>query len=260
MRRLFNLSRTGDEDKKYKKRILGEDNSQEEFLFKIMPFVSYIMSVQAQELVPVSNNILNNKQSGDFRHNTQIQKIQIHVAKKIILPIIEKDSKKPNPLSDKKINDFTKSCLNLSDILKREYKMEQLMDSDMKHYDKITLQINDNTVMSRHSKEEALQIIEILKDYQTNMVPIVNKRLPLLEEAIHQIDIKDLLKSLYGSLLSFVCIGTLLGVPNSQSKQKFETLAHQGHELAKNLDNYTDTLDILTNPDELDFLNKSESN
>jgi len=128
--------------------------------------------------------------------------------------------------------------------------MQQLVNADQEYYDKVTEQIKSNTVMSPHSKQESLEIITILKDYQANILPIISKRLALLEEALHEIDRKDLFRSLYGSILASICIGTLLGLPDFQSKQKFETLAHQGHELAKNLDGYIDTLDILTNPDE----------
>jgi len=203
------------------------------------------MSIQVQELVPISNNLLSNQP------NKQIQQIQVNIVKKIILPILKKESKKENPLSDKQISTFMKSCIKLSDIQNKHFTIKQLVDSDLNAYESITNKIKNNSVMSAHSKEESLQIIDVLKNYQKNIIPTIMKKMPLLEKTLIQIDVKDLYRSLYGSLLSFVCIGTLLDLPDLQHRRTFENIAHQGHELAKNLAGYTDTLDILTSPEKL---------
>jgi len=220
-------------------------NKQEDFLSKTKGFLSYLMSIQVQELVPISNNLLSNQP------NKQIQQIQVNIVKKIILPILKKESKKENPLSDKQISTFMKSCIKLSDIQNKHFTIKQLVDSDLNAYESITNKIKNNSVMSAHSKEESLQIIDVLKNYQKNIIPTIMKKMPLLEKTLIQIDVKDLYRSLYGSLLSFVCIGTLLDLPDLQHRRTFENIAHQGHELAKNLAGYTDTLDILTSPEKL---------
>lgn len=73
-----------------------------------------------------------------------------------------------------------------------------------------------------------------------------------LKEIHEKIDYKEFEKSLYGSILSFICIMTIVSsVPQiSMKANALALLIDESYQLVSILNSYTDTLDILTNPKE----------
>ena len=95
-------------------------------------------------------------------------------------------------------------------------------------------------------------------DYTETIALIIEKRSSDLLTALSEIEYEHLITSIYGTLLAILCINTAL-IKNMKEQERFSPIVEAGSEYAHDLGGYTDTLDILTNPDELELLKKSES-
>lgn len=205
-----------------------------------------------QKLVPDSKHVMAENLTNRplNKDELEILKIQNKIMNKIVIPILKKEYKKEPPLSNKKIREFFKCCMKLSEITYNKNNAQELAETTLMVYQKGIDKIQQNSVITPHSKQEFIETTEILIDYTENINSIINQRFALLEKAIEQIDLEDLFDSLYGSILSFFCIYFLIDMPELQDQNKFTRITEFGHDLAKNLDGYIDTIDILTNPDE----------
>ncbi|MDE1878792.1 MAG: hypothetical protein KGI07_09805 [Thaumarchaeota archaeon] len=209
------------------------------------------MSEQIQQLMPESKYVVDDLDSTySSNDDSKIIKLQNKILKKILFPILKKEYKKEPPLSDKKIKEFFKCCLELSEVTHRKNEFRDLASSDLQVYQHGIDKINQQSLMPPQSKQEGIAIAEILIDYTEIILSLNDKKSVILEKIMEQIDYKDLLKSLYGTLLSFVCLYVLINTPEHQDQEKFSRITRYGYALAQNLDGYIDTLDILTNPEE----------
>ena len=107
--------------------------------------------------------------------------------------------------------------------------------------------------MSKESVHSAIELVNILTDYIETIVILIQKRKSLLEKALNEIDANDLLKAIYGTLIAFLCINLTLK-KELKSEERFSAIVEAGNEYARVLDAYIDTLDILTNPEEDEYL------
>jgi hypothetical protein len=89
-----------------------------------------------------------------------------------------------------------------------------------------------------------------------NIQSIIVKRLALLE-ALDNIDKKDLLTSLYGSYMALLCFWFIAG-KERQNLTVIPAIAKISHTFAINVDSYAETLDIITNPKEMDMMKRAE--
>lgn len=127
-------------------------------------------------------------------------------------------------------------------------------------YDR-TLKLVKRDPIFAHDKPLITDTIETLKDFEMTIRSIVvnNNRLALLEDAIKtdEIDVNDLLYTLYGSYLALVCFWIM--ARNDRERGKIiSDIAKISHKLAISLDSYTDSLDIMTNPEEMDVMKRAE--
>ena len=212
-----------------------------------------------QELFPNSTNVFLRqyfqiKKSKD----RQIDNKEIKITKKLIFPILESKSKN-QIIRESDIDEFMKACLEISNILYEKYDSKTTTKLDLEIYDLCLLKI-DQSRLSDENKEMIHYLLDSLKDYTLNMMHI-SKRKKELENIHEKFDYEDFKKSLYGCILSFICIMIgILGSPHIEIKTNILTLLiNTGFDFASDLNSYTDTLDILTNPDELDLLKQSES-
>lgn len=221
----------------------------------------YIMSEQVQQhLVPDSKHVMvespTNRQL--TKDEMEIIKIQNNIMNKVIIPILKKEYRKKPPISNKKINQFLKYCLKLSQITYKVNTQQDLAETTIMVYQHGIDKIQQNSVITSQSKQQFIEMTEILMDYTENINSIIIQRFTLFEKAIEQIDLKDLYNSLYGTILSFFCIFYLVDMVELHDQDKFIRITEYGSSLAKGLDGYTDTLDILTSPKELELFRKTE--
>lgn len=210
------------------------------------------MSEQVQQLVPDSKHVMAENPTNRplNKDEKEIVKIQNKIMNKIIIPILKKEYKKDPPLSDKKIKQFFKCCMKLSEITSRNSEAQVLAETTLMVYQRGIDKIQQNSVITSESKKEFIETTEILMDYTENITSMMSQRFVLLEKSMEQIDVEDLIQCLYGSILSFFCVYFLIDMPELQDPIRFTRIIEDGHDMANDLDGYIDTLDILTKPDE----------
>ena len=216
------------------------------------------MVMSNQELLP---NLTNVFLSQYFQMNNpsdrQIDNKETKIVEKLIFPILTSESRNPI-IQESDIDEFMKACIEISHILCEKYGSKTTTKSDLEMYDLCLFQI-DQAQLSNENKETMHYLLDSLKDYTLNMM-YISKRKKELENIHEQFDYEDFKKSLYGCMLSFTCIMIGILSPLIEIKTSILTLLiNEGFGFASNLNSYTDTLDILTNPDELDLLKQSES-
>lgn len=210
-----------------------------------------IMSKQVQQFMPPKYDISNQRLNlGLDLQDKDIQTLFDRLSKKVLEPILKKDYRKPQPLTDKKLKEFAKISIKLTDVLEKKHHFDQLAQSSLEVYQHNITRIHDNSWVSNESRQYSLKIIDILMDYTRIIVPIAINAPNLLEAAGRQIDVKEFLQSLYGSLLAYVCLIVILDIDEFRNDDRFTIIAKHGYEFAKTLDGYIDTIDILTKPDE----------
>jgi len=218
------------------------------------------MTMMNPELLPNSANLFLGQYFYSRRvQDRQIDNKEIRITKKIIFPIIKSKSKE-GIIQESDITTFMSSCQVISHILHNKYGFKKTVQNDLEVYQMCLLKI-DQSGLSNENKDMMHYLLDSLKDYTLNIIQI-SERKKELKNIPDQIDYVDFLKSLYGSTLAFICVMIgLLGSPSIKIRTNVLTLLiNEGFRFATNLDSYTDTLDILTNPDELELLEKAESN
>jgi len=135
-----------------------------------------------------------------------------------------------------------------------------LIQADRTFYQEGTKAVNESgDWIKPKSIEEIKEIISIFQDYQNVVLGIVSQNRQLTPEMIIQINSEEWIRALYGTLLSLFCIFRMVNTRNYHDQRKLEVLIQLGKKYAETLDSYSDTLDILTNPEERELLKKAEA-
>ena len=189
--------------------------------------------------------------------NRQIDNNEMKITEKIIFPII-KSKTKESIIQESNIDEFMKDYIKISSAIQYEYDLKKTFQLDLEVY-QMCLQKIDQAGLSRENKYMIHCLLDSLKDYTENIIQI-SKRERELENISKHLDYAGFKRSLYGSMLAFICIMIgILATPTIKIQTNILTkLINEGFKFASELDSYTDTLDILTNPDELELLKKSE--
>src|SRR2546428_9452393 len=111
-------------------------NSWEDFLSKLLPINMYIMSQQMQRFIPDSKHVISEKPANvSFsKDDFKILKIQQKILNKIVIPILKKEYQKDPPLSNKKIKEFLKCCMKLSEITYDRNNAQELAEMTLMIY------------------------------------------------------------------------------------------------------------------------------
>jgi len=230
--------------------------NHEDLSFRLNPS-TYIMSMMVQKLIPYPLEISKELQLRTRIPDRLIDQLELHAAQSIIMPLVTKEYKKENSISDEKIEQFMEICVRITETLLRKYNLDYLTKLNLDVYQASIDYVKKQNWLSIGEQKQAIEIIDILNDYSVSITPIILSGDKIIMSAFEEIDVKDLLKSLYGTLLSFVCIMITLS-PQFRNKNRFSAFVRQGYEFAKNVDGYIDTLDILTNPDERELIENSD--
>lgn len=178
------------------------------------------------------------------------------IISKIITPILSADIIDIEKVYTEKISSFQDSWLRLVQSTHKTHNWKQKLNRNLAFYDHTITMINSNPIFAQ-DKASIIDSIEILKDYEMNIYSIIVKRLALFERALNEIDVKDLLNSLYGSYMALMCFW-LVARNKRQARKTIPAIAKISHKFAINLDGYIDTLDIMTNPEEMDMMERAE--
>jgi len=135
-----------------------------------------------------------------------------------------------------------------------------LIQADRTFYQESTKAVNESDDWIKpESIEEIKEIISIFQDYQNVVLGILSQNRQLTAEMITEINSEEWIRALYGTLLSLFCIFRMVNTRNYHDQRKLEVLIQLGKKYAETLDSYSDTLDILTNPEERELLKKAEA-
>lgn len=174
----------------------------------------------------------------------------------IVQPIIDSKTAKTADIFEDSIDRFTTLASALSDLIIRNNadKLDYIVELEKSYYD---------NAMNYHAvpddlEEKIIEIIRIFEDYQRVIFGVIAERSRELTEVVKQLDLNDCVRSLYGTLLAIMCIIELTGSGKSIDREKLKTLVELGKKYSDDLDTYIDTLDILSNPKEMELIKKSE--
>lgn len=103
-----------------------------------------------------------------------------------------------------------------------------------------------------------LEIVNNLSDYENILLGIIIKRSDKLSKAIREIDVEDLITNIVGAYQAFYCILYIIGHQENYGSERLSKLITLGVTFSKEMDSYADTLDILTDPDEVQAIRKSK--
>ncbi len=103
-----------------------------------------------------------------------------------------------------------------------------------------------------------LEIVNNLSDYENILLGIIIRRSNKLPKAIREIDVEDLITNIVGAYQAFYCILYMIGHQENYDSERLSKLITLGTTFSKEMDSYADTLDILTDPDEVQAIKNSK--
>jgi hypothetical protein len=174
----------------------------------------------------------------------------------IVQPILDSKTSKTAETFEDSINSFTTLASALSDLIIRNNvdKLAYIVELEKSYYD---------NAMNYHAvpndlEEKIVETIKVFEDYQRVIFGVIAARSQELTEVVKQLDLDDCIKSLYGTLLAIICIIELTRSGRSIDVEKLKILVQLGKKYSDDLDTYIDTLDILSNPKEMELIKKSD--
>ncbi|WP_158435002.1 hypothetical protein [Nitrososphaera viennensis] len=220
-----------------------------------------------ERLTPVDANIIRKNDEKSLK--SLLPKLQDRIAARVLLKgmnntidsILKAKREKIESTFDDSLDSFIIMAGGLVELVAKNNRtrMIEIIQSDIAFYDNVKTDANRRADLDDKVIEDIVRMISILEDYQNVIIAIQTNRPKEFDKALEQIDGLDLLKSLYGTMLAIFCIAKLLNNKKHRDTGKLETLVQQGLSHAENLDAYTDTMDILSNPEEVALLKEETS-
>jgi hypothetical protein len=228
------------------------------FLSTEMLFPGYIMETIFLQMCPSSISKvwrihLPNKSTTIRRRGLRIPVIRI--INKIIIPILSADIMEVERVYSEKITPFQNYWLDLIQSAHKPHDWKQKPIMNSAFYDRTITMINSTPFFDKESTS-IIDTVEILKDFEMNICSTIGKKPRLFEYALDKVDVKDLLDSLYGSFMALLCFW-YIERNEKLSGKSIHTIVQISHRFAIKLDGYIDTLDIMTNPEEMEMMKKS---
>ena len=186
-----------------------------------------------------------------------IRSININVLK----PILEE---KPNKLAktfEDSVELFGITMIPLEQLVLKNNRdnLQSIMNSESAFYQEGTKSLyRREGWISETNLDQIREIISIFQDYQNVILGILMKHRDLPANSLAAMNQEEWLTSLYGTILAIFCIFKLVNTRKYQDQRKLGTLIAVGKKYAEKLDGYSDTIDILTNPEEMELIRRAE--
>ncbi len=173
----------------------------------------------------------------------------------IVQPILDSKTVKTAKSFEDSIPSFTTLASALSDLIIRNNadKLSYIVELEKSFYDNA---VSYHAVPS-DLEAKIIETIKVFEDYQRIIFGVIAERSQELTEVVKQLDLDDCITSLYGTLLAIICIIELSRSGRSLDVTKLKILVELGKKYSDDLDTYIDTLDILSNPKEIELIKKS---
>ena len=180
----------------------------------------------------------------------------------VIQPILKAKVNKVAKTFEDSLDLFAITASALEEVILKSNRgnLNVLIQADRAFYQEGKKVVNESDDWIRpKSIEEIKEIISIFQDYQNVVLGIISQNRQLTPEMITEINSGEWIRAIYGTLLSLFCIFKMVNTRNYHDQRKLEVLIQLGKKYAETLDSYSDTLDILTNPEERELLKKAEA-
>ena len=128
---------------------------------------------------------------------------------------------------------------------------------DLQGYQIIKYSILQNNYLGQDIIKNMIEIIDNLSDYDNTIFGILINKPERLENALEQIDFDDFQKTLSGTILVFVFI-LAIAVIQEYDREHVMRMLKLGIKYSERMESYVDTIDLLTNPEELEALKETE--
>ncbi|HEY7734919.1 MAG TPA: hypothetical protein VIB07_09020 [Nitrososphaera sp.] len=173
----------------------------------------------------------------------------------IVQPILDSKTVKTAKTFDDSISSFTTLASALSDLIIRNNadKLSYIVELEKSFYDSAM----NYRAIPNDLEATIVETIKVFEDYQRIIFGVVEERSQELTEVVKQLDLDDCITSLYGTLLAIICIIELSRSGRSADVEKLKILVELGKKYSDDLDTYIDTLDVLSNPKEIELIKKS---
>jgi hypothetical protein len=173
----------------------------------------------------------------------------------IVQPILDSKTAKTAKSFEDSISSFTTLASALSDLIIRNNsdKLPYIVELEKSFYDN-AISYHD---IPNDLEAKIIETIKVFEDYQRIIFGVIAERSQELTEVVKQLDLDDCITSLYGTLLAIICIIELSRSGRSVDLVKLKILVELGKKYSDDLDTYIDTLDILSNPTEIELIKKS---
>ncbi|MGH9878568.1 MAG: hypothetical protein ACRD5H_13095 [Nitrososphaerales archaeon] len=179
---------------------------------------------------------------------------------KLVTSVLDANDAEYSKTFHETIIPFAFRCMSLNTIVlvSVENDIQKLSELEQTLFEELLKTINNSSgQVGIDTARKIIDIIERFADYENVLLGIAKHRPEQLIEAFKQADLDDFLKSVYGTLLALSCI-LLLIKENKPDAKKLAILLELAIPYSEKLESYADTIDILTNPEEMELLKRSE--
>jgi hypothetical protein len=182
-----------------------------------------------------------------------------NIVSRVTTPILTTGITRIETIYHEKIKEFQECWIDLVEAYQRSNKPKQKLSTKMNlaFYNRTLILVKSDPIFAT-DMGMIIDTVETLRDYEMNIHSMIVKRRTLLEEALNNdINKNDFLNSLYGSYMALVCFW-YVARNKRQSERLLPAITKISHKFAIDVDSYIETLDIITNPKEMDMMKRAE--
>jgi hypothetical protein len=206
--------------------------------------------------------------SYEIRETNSLNGVFAEIEQDIVKSIVESDTKDLEVTFNRYLSSFKPKFEKVSKTIMMLEKESQHEGNDIElakriarleyHiYEEIKQYIRTRRDISHDIPIRILEVIDNLSDYENVLFGIIINKPHQLPIAITKVDIDDLERNIVGAYQAFFCIIYIIS-HQEYNHWKLSKLIDLALKYSKEMDSYIDTLDIMTDAEEIDTINKSE--
>jgi hypothetical protein len=185
----------------------------------------------------------------------------IRIFKDKVIPILMSNVLDIEKQFNEELPDFSKKIEELNKItFEKIEEPKKIADFIFESYDLLEQIIKTGNAADKF-REKILGTLQVLRDFDSVFLGILQNRPEQLSDALDEIrkdeDFQDFETSRNGLLLAFFC--TLVYIKEElKDKQKLTKILEISEKYSSNLQGWTDTIDIMSNPEEVKHVKQAE--
>jgi hypothetical protein len=157
----------------------------------------------------------------------------------------------------KSISRFQELNFEIIEILKQASLIPKISTINLALFSDLEAYLKNNPdIFNRRIQDDIIEIIHLLRGYESDIRDLVLNRKESLQEALGQIDYTDFLKKIYGAYLVIVCVYVFLEVkrrePAFAEKVHLVEVIKEGRKFAEGLHGYVNqTIELMNKSNQL---------